>query len=346
MKQILLAALCSFGVLAVSAQQVQGITVSASDPKPVEVTFDCCKVIITPSSVGNERMGLTVEVENEDRDKHLILFGHSFTERDLKRHRPSIRFDKKAYGLNSRQIEVCKGLREGEKILQVAPTRSGILQYDVDNVERMKLDIPVYLAKHKERKFLSKEKYLIMAHPQCILNVNIEWTSKLDELYDKLSGEYDALLKEMEEKGFCPRRSHRVSLEKQQEPYEQRIQALLEEIASVKSENRWSDRSEQYQRFKGLRTQLEEIDFKVFERSCGRCGVDPPPPHNCPYCHKSADDVYRQLNTLYMKLDNGRTTKDEAVRQANALNAAWSRCPNFRANDRVNRVYNNILNHR
>jgi len=345
MKNILLTVLFSFAVLTLSAQQVQSISVSASDPKPVEAVFDCCKVIITPSSVGHDKMGLTVEVENEDRDKHIILFGHSFTERDLKRHRPSIRFDKKAYGLTSRQIEVCKGLREGD-IMQVAPTRSNVLQYEVDNnVERMTLDIPVYLAKHKDRKFLSKEKYLIMAHPKSVLNVSIVWARKpdpsFDEQFSKLSGEYDTLLKDLDKKRFCPSSKHPVSLKKQQEPYEQRIQEILEEIALLKSENHWSESNEQYQRFKKLRTQLEEIDFTAYQKCCGSCCG-----HYCSYCNKSADDVCRQLNTLYMRLDNGRTTKDEAVRQANALNAAWSRCRNFRANDRLNRVYNNILNYR
>ena len=156
--------------LVVSAQdEHKSIELTENQNTPVEVVFSCCKLRVSAvSSFDGNRIGITVDVENTQPDPNsfLLLFGHSYTEKDLKSHKPSIRFDRISYGTTSKNLMLCPGLRNDE-VLQVAP--NAMRSLNIDGLNKTKLTLPMYLALYKNRK-----KFIIMQRVVIDLDITIQ----------------------------------------------------------------------------------------------------------------------------------------------------------------------------
>lgn len=345
----------------VSAQDDhKSVTLKPGAEYPETVLTEYCKLYLTAnSSYTDKEVNLSVEVENTN-DYYILLFGHAYTEKDLKKQRPSIRFDRTSYGATSRNLLTCKGNRD-EGIMQIEPSLKCVLNIDGVHAKGAKLELPLYVAKHKPKKFLRKEKYIIMKRAIVTLDIRIESEPEHDETLEQLNDRYDKLMADLKGKTFCPRSAHRPDLERQKEPYTKQIEEMLEEIADVKSTNKWKERTEAYKPYKELKEKLTDLrGLKEYEQWCGSCGSGRPTrvgksqSHSCNYCNKSLNEVRRFLERSYQRLQTG-TSKSSVMGTVDALHAAWSgSCPNLKKrkqddtsgkSGQIDNYYNKIANY-
>ena len=359
MKKLSVIFLLSLVSLLATAQHddVKSIELTEGQKDPVEEELDYCKLsIYTTSSRNGSSFNITVIVENT-KGYDIFLFGRSYDEKSLKKHK--IRFSKDWVG--SKNIVTCEGCK-GDESMRIEPGGRRNLHYEIGN--SASLELPLYISKYKPKKFLSSEKFIILRNPKVTLNIEVIPENRVDEAYEKLNSDYEELLEELNEKTLCPRNSHGVSLEKQEEEYKSKIQDMLEEIKSIKKKNKWRDSSDEYQNYKELKEKLEEIDFTKYEKWCGECSsvgtrrkVDhtpaPTPVHQCRYCNKSLSDVLKSLEHNYQKLENGES-KSSVMGEVNDLHNAWTRgCPKLSKKKRdesgksnqIDNYYNRIVNY-
>jgi hypothetical protein len=264
-------------------------------------------------------------MENNDDKYDLFLFGHSYNEKDLKKQK--IRFHKKSRDI--KDIIPCEGCR-GDEILKVESRKKRKLIFDHDNCS--KIELPIYVAKHQPKKFLSSEKYVILERQTITLDVDFKSDDEVtDEDLLRLNSAYEDLLSELHREGICPRSTHNPSKERQLAPYKTKVQEILDNIKKIKQQHNWREKSEEYQKYKELKNKLDDIDFGKYERDCGKCGARSglKPAHHCSYCNKSLSDVLNTLQRIYQKIDTG-TPKSSVEGEANALHKAWTGgCPNL-----------------
>lgn len=352
MKKLTLSFFLFLFCLFVSAQdEYKRIELKEGQKDPLELEFDYFKLYIYANSGRNgSEIGIIMDVENNDIKHDIFLFGHSYEEKFLKKQKPSIRFHKNCGGIKN--IIPCEGCR-GDEILRIEPGRKRNLSFE--NANHTKLELPLYIANHKLKKFLSSEKYIILQRSIITLDVEVIPENRIDETFEKLNTGYEDLLEELSEKTFCPRSTHQPSWEKQIEPYEKKKKQILDEITDIKRKNKWRDSSDEYQSYKELNEKVEKIDFDEYKKWCGKCGgPEPKPqPHHCSYCGWSLNSLLKSIERIYIKLDTG-TPKSSVMGEVNAMYNAWTRgCPYLSKKKRgdtsgksrqIDNYYNRIAN--
>lgn len=355
-KHYLLTVLLAMMATFVTAQdEHKRIQLTEDDANPVTVDFDYCKLYV--SAIGqDDNVSVSIEIENTN-SAYLFLFPHAYSVKDLKKQKPSIRFGKRSAGI-SKSIITCQGSR-GDEIIRIDPDRKRSLRFDRSG--QTAIELPIYIANHKPKKFLSSEKYIIEERALITLDIDYKKAEPEDDTYDKLNEEYESIIEDLKKTGICTRSYHPVSQTKQKTPFEERIQEVLDEISDLKKKNKWNDRSKEYKPYKELKAQLEEIDFKEYEKWCGNCrpaarptpSPTPSPGHRCSYCDKSLDGVLRTLMRAYNRIDTG-TSKSSVMGEVNALHRAYtSGCPNLTKrksqdgsgkSSQIDSYYNRIVN--
>lgn len=313
-KRLFLVLVCAIQMLfAVAQDEQRSVDVKINGREPVVLDFNTCTLAITAQTSRDSEVTLDIDLKNETSN-HIILFEHVYMEKSLKR--AKIRFDKKSYGSTSRKIIPCEGLREDD-ILKVAPGGNSILTIDgiIDN--RVRCELPLYIARNKK---ICKKKFVIMSRVKLVLNVNLVAEKKVDDKYDVICRLYETLAQEVRENPICPRASHPSSKESQKEPYIKRINEIKDEISEIKSAHGWNEYSEDYQKYRELINRLDEIVFE--EEYCGQC-APAASTHKCKYCTMSPKDVLKTMASIYVELDGGRISKDEADARIKPLRKAW-----------------------
>lgn len=322
---LLLSIVCLFA----SAQdEVKDIELTEGQKESVTIEFEYCKLVIYANSAHNGTgLNLTVQVENPNTTWDIYLFSRSYDIKTLKKQK--IYFDK--YSGGNENIMTCSGCR-GDEIVSISPSGSRTLSFE--NVEESKLELPIYIVKNQRKKSGKIKKSIILRRHVITLNIHVKHEDIAEEEYQKLSTGYEDLIDELSKKPFCPRNSHRPSLDNQEKPYKTKIQEMLDEISEIKKENNWRERSEGYQRFKELKEKLEDIDFTKYQKWCGDCYSSSgrvshgrTTVHQCSYCNRSLSDVVRSLDRVYRKLYGG-ASKSSVMGEVNALHKAWTGgCP-------------------
>lgn len=317
-KRHLLFFLIAFIPLFLSAQdESKSIELNADDTEEVETEFNSCKLHVRLARTSDEeRYNISVDVENIN-DYYIMLFGHAYTEKDLKKLRPSIRFDRTSYGGTSKNLMLCEGCRNDE-IVQIEPSYKRTLVFE-DVVDNRTIEVPIYIAKYKAKKFLSREKFLIMKRAIVTLNLKITSRPAIDTDYPRISDSYDKLMKDLSRVSFCPSSKHTPKLDKQKAPYMERIENLLNEIQTIKERNDWRDRDEKYQPYKELKEKLEAIELSDHERTCSKhLKPDTNHYHRCDYCNMTADNALKTIRRCFQRLDQG-ANKSSVENEANRL---------------------------
>ena len=345
--------LCSMAAINIFAQdQSKDVTLSVNQQEPVILDLNDYQLSIRANDYGNGTE-ISIDIKNNPL-YHLFLFDRAYTEKELKKMKPSIRFDKKFYGATSRDLLICKALQD-DGTMQITPDGNRSLTFKGITGERAQCLLPLYVVKFKKKGFLRKAKYLIYQRVKIELNITLQTTPKIDDDYERVSKACEDLIEEIGQLTFCDRKSHKPSYKEQIEPYETKIQDLKDEISDIKSANRWREKSPEYQQYKELIAKLEEIEFK--KQYCGSCGIkaEPDPRHrHCAYCDKTTKQVWQQLDKTYKKIDNRQQKKSDALSSVNALHKAWTGgCPNLtrrmkedpttKAN--IEDLYNDIVNY-
>lgn len=348
---LILLHLCTFTfVLADETKKIK-ITANQDSPEEMEINKSCNIYISATYSTNMDDVKISIIIENKDEEHLFFIFNRAFTEKDLKKQ--NIRFDKKSYGSTDRNLRTCNSV-DGDDAVQISPQHKSYFTFQGVNSNITSIELPIYITKYKNS---NKNKFLIMQREIIHLDVEIETEDKSGmKDFERLNEAYDILISELEEQTFCPNKKHSSSTDEQEKPYKDRIDEIKDEIGDIKSANNWRERDINYKKYKDLLEKINSIDFKKYEKDCGKHKVPSinPKSHACNYSSWTADQVLSSLVRIYKNLDNGKTKKSNAIENAKALQREWTNkaCPLYNkmknaANTKrqAEEYYNSIINY-
>ena len=304
-------------LLCLSAKADEQKKVSLSNDHPQEtISLGYCNIFATlNASEGEDVAGVTIELENLDESKVLILFDEAYSEKSIKKLSTSIRFDKKFGGTkNKRIIDPCN--QPLNQVMLFKPSdKMSLPSIRVGNDQSAKCRMPIYIAKFKGKK------KLILLEKQ-VIELDIEAELKPSKEYLSLSSECEKLENDIRRVVICTNSKHKASASKQKEPYEKRIEALKEKIDNAIAAHNWSADDGGYKRYNALKVRLANIDFR--EGDCGKHGRKEG--HTCSYCSLSLQQIYHQLDDIYKRIYSSSNRKDTKAGVMNQVNALYQCC--------------------
>ena len=343
-RRLYIALLCAMQMLfAVAQDEQRSIDVVVNDSQPVEIDFEACRLSVSAIESGDFGVSLSIDLKN-NTSNYIFLFERDYTEKALRKEK--IRFDKKSYGSTSRRTLACEGVNDDE-MLRIEPSGNSILTIDGITNDVKRCELPLYIARSKK---ICKKKFVIMRRVKVILNVTIIPETVIDDKYESISQRCAILIDDIANTSICTRPTHPISVDRQKMDFVSRIVAIKEQISEVKSAHRWDERDEEYQKYKELIAQLDNIEFN--EAYCGQCG-QARSSHKCKYCNMSSGKVVDEAQRIFTNLDNGDITKSDAIRNIEQLRKAWTGgCPKLKQRvnsdssirSNLNRYYEDIKN--
>lgn len=306
----------------VYADEQVGVKLSDETPKQI-VKFANCNIVVTKNNTdydGNSKV--SVEIENRNESGVVLLFGHAYPEKDLRRQTPSIRFDKR-YPKTSRNIETFNG-DKNVLFVETAEKRFLLPGIQIGKDEKYSCRLPLYFAKYKPKSFWSgsdgRNKLLILERQ--ILELEIEVKVKPDEDYVRLEAECKTLIEEISNQTFCPNPKHKPSLDRQKASYLERKSNIVAKIDSIIHSHKWFSTDTGYQLYNGLKQKLGDVTFS--ETDCGKHPRVGPVSvsQRCKYCNLSPQQIFHKLDDYYKKIyssSNRKATKDGVMADVNIL---------------------------
>lgn len=330
-------------------------TIKLDDGHPKEqVRLGYCNIFVTRADMDDDgNAKVTVEIENLDESNVIILFGHAYPEKELKKLSPSITFDKNFPGTKGqRNIDT---YREARNVLFIEPSEKIMLpEISVKSAETRLCRLPLYIAKYKDKKFLgattTANKILLLEKQ--VLELEIEVEVKPDEDYIRLEKECNDLIEEISKKTFCTNSKHKPSLEIQEAPYIEKIGKIKFEIDEIINRHNWYTSDRGYQRYNEIKQKLDAIDFSNYERDCGKKhgGSKPVSSLGCKYCKLTPQQIYHKLDDYYKKIyssNNRKAAKDAVISDVNLLYSCGKHSPVWKNSDYKSKItdrYNRINN--
>ena len=83
-----------FTGLFIYADEQREVKLNDDNPQKTIEFVNCIIFVSKGETDDDENTKVAIEIENKDESNVVILFGHAFYEKDLKKQSPSIRFDK------------------------------------------------------------------------------------------------------------------------------------------------------------------------------------------------------------------------------------------------------------
>ena len=319
-----------------------------------QVRLGYCNVFVTRADIDDDgNAKVTVEIENLDESNVIILFGHAYPEKELKKLSPSITFDKNFPGTKGqRNIDTYK---EARNVLFIEPSEKIMLpEISVRSAETQLCRLPLYIAKYKDKKFLgttTRTNKMLLLEKQ-ILELEIEVEVKPDEDFIRLEKECNDLIEDISKQTFCTNSKHKPSLERQEAPYKEKIGKIKSEIDEIISRHNWYTSDRGYQRYNGIKQKLDAINFSSYEGDCGKKhgGNKPTPTPGCKYCKLTPQQIYHKLDDYYKKIyssNNRKAAKDAVMSDVNLLYSCGKHSPVWKNSDYKSKIidrYNRINN--
>lgn len=319
-----------------------------------QVRLGYCNVFVTRADIDDDgNAKVTVEIENLDESNVIILFGHAYPEKELKKLSPSITFDKNFPGTKGqRNIDTYK---EARNVLFIEPSEKIMLpEISVRSAETQLCRLPLYIAKYKDKKFLgttTRTNKMLLLEKQ-ILELEIEVEVKPDEDFIRLEKECNDLIEDVSKQTFCTNSKHKPSLERQEAPYKEKIGKIKSEIDEIISRHNWYTSDRGYQRYNGIKQKLDAINFSSYEGDCGKKhgGNKPTPTPGCKYCKLTPQQIYHKLDDYYKKIyssNNRKAAKDAVMSDVNLLYSCGKHSPVWKNSDYKSKIidrYNRINN--
>lgn len=314
---------------------LSSISISADEQKKVkldddhnkeQVSLGYCNVFVTMVTVDDDETAkVGVEIENLEESNIIILFGHAFPEKELKKLSPSITFDKNFPGTKGkREIDTYDDVGY---VLFIEPSEKIKLpDITVRNGDVELCRLPLYIATSKDKKFLgiSTGATKILLMEKQILELEIEVDVKSDEDFIRLEKESNDLIDNISQQTFCTNPRHRPSLEKQEAPYKKKIDKIKSEIDNIIKSHNWFISDRGYQRYNAIQSKLDAIDFSEYEGDCGKIhnGSKVSQSVGCKYCKLTPQQIYHKLDDYYKKIynsNNRKAVKDSVMMDVNLL---------------------------
>lgn len=323
MKKILLLTLtlCLSSLLAIADEQKKVILSADDNEKTIELGY--CNLFAHLNYDEGESGIVTVELENLDESKALIVFDRAYTEKDIKKQSKalSIVYDKTFGGKGkNRLIDPCDQPMEQVQLAKPSD-KVRLTEVSVANEEPAVCRIPIYIAKFK-----GKKKLLLLEKQ--VIELNIEAELKPSAEYVAVEDKYETLEKEIGRQTFCPNPKHRTSLAKQKAPYEKRIEDAKAEIDRIIASHNWKEEDGGYIRYAALKAKLDAIDLSSRERDCGRHGrpAGGGGGHSCSYCSLTLQQIYHKMDDYYKKIYSSSDRKAAKAKVINEVNALYKCC--------------------
>ena len=326
-KTLIFMALFLFAAITTYADEQQRVKLDNEHTKE-QIRLGYCNIFVTKVDSDDEgNSKVTVEIENLDETNVIILFGHAYPEKELKKLSPSITFDKNFPGTKGhRNIDTYS---EARNVIFIEPSEKSMLpEIQVKSGEIQLCRLPLYIAKYKEKSFLgvSNGRNKILLMEKQILELEIEVEVKTDEDYLRLEQECNDLIGDISKQTFCNNSKHRPSISRQEAPYKEKISKIIVEIDDIINRHNWYTSDKAYQRYNALKQKLDEIDFSKYERDCGIARnhgrPHPSPRHSCRYCNFSLQQIYHKLDDYYKKIynsSNRKAIKESVMADVNLL---------------------------
>ena len=326
MKKLLLSALCCLLSLSGWADEQRKITLSG-DNQQETVSLSYCNIFVTLINPdADETAKVLIEVENLDESKLLALFHQPYTEKQVKKLKPSFKYDKLFGGTKGKRIIDPCSLTMTNDIFVEPSNKYSLPHFNVEAEQTMVVKLPIYIAKSKKdgiiQRILGKEK-LILLRKQ-VIELDIEVSMKPSAEYLGLQQEIETLKKDVNNTVFCTHRNHRQSVEQQQAPYKKRIDELKAKIDAAISQHGWGGNDGGYRRYMALKDVIDQdIDLSKHLGTCRQHrGGQTQAGHQCSYCSLSLQQIYHRLDDLYKKIyssSDRKATKASVISQVNAL---------------------------
>ena len=295
---ILLFVLTTFGCQA----QILSQKIKLSDDHTSYVVKKLNGVDITVSreqGSGDDMFDVTIEIDNQRGEgETLCLFDKSYTEKELKKRRPtSVRFDKylMAGEKGHRSVKPCQELPEAQMIEWDNKIRLMSLSVEKNISKVVKLHI--YIAKYKNKK---RKKLILLDEKELELEIAVEGgkSAPMVSTFPRLEASCDSLLRELKEKGpFCRNPKHTPRLKDAEQPFKEIIEQLTEEV------ERYA-RNEGGEQWKALKEKLD-IDFGQHEYDCGTHKNSDPRP--CLYSDMSLYEILKAVTKIYNDASIGKS---------------------------------------
>lgn len=295
-----------------------------------------------------------VSIDNTNTSEAILLFKNSQGEKELKKNKPKIEFEKSYPGSKGkRSVFGCKALDQA--FVSVIPGKKidDLFGFDVSSPSVTTLELPIYLAKYnpkqERKKGAYKINYKILAEYILTFKITIKGWSENDPDYVAAKNAVADYIRSVNAAAFCKNKKHRTSLSVQQKPYREKKDSLLNLIDStLKNHPEWYSIDEPHIKYTELHTLLKNVNLNERTYDCGehRGGSRR---HSCGYCSLSPQQIYHQLDDIYQQLRNGKITKDAAVKKAQGLYVCHQKNSKRKRNasysDKISRFYNRIANY-
>lgn len=310
------------------------ILIYADERKPVklndshleeQVKLNYCNIFIKKyNTEDDEKSKVIIRIENLNESYVIILFGHAYSEKQLKKLSPSISFDKYFPGTKGhRDTEPCS---DGRGEIYIRPNTKAMLpEIMVKNGEVKIFRLPIYIAKYKKQDFWGtsngKNKIVMLEKETLELEIEVAAESKIDEDYIRIENNFNSLIEELNKLKFCNNPKHKPSLEEQELPYKDRIDSIKSEIDKIKEMHNWFDYDKEFKKYHALKQQLTTIDFTAHEEDCGK-HKRPDTSTNCKYCNLTPQEISHKLEDYYKKIfssNNRKETKNAVMSDVNLL---------------------------
>lgn len=308
-KLLIIAAIFSLSTISIFADEGNNVkSVKLDDEHPTRlVKFANCNIFVTKENIDNKgKATVNVKIENLDETYLLILFGHAYSEKELKRQK--ITFDKDFPGTKGqRRIDTYSGIRD--VVFIESQYKQQLTDIQINKGEIGMCRIPLYIAKYKNK---SKGKLLIIEKQIKELKIEVVVEEKDEENYIRLDSQYNALIEEIGKQKFCNNPSHKPSLEEQELPYKTKIDSIKSEIEKIKGKHNWYNTDKGFEKFLVLKQKLVSIDFSAQEEDCGKHTKrnSTSTNTNCKYCNLTPQEISHKLEDYYKKIFSSNNRKE------------------------------------
>ena len=327
MKKILIALACCLASLHSQADEQRKITLSADNPAET-INLSYCNIFVTLLNLeSDDNIGkVLIEVENLDESKLLALYHQPYTEKQLKKLRPSFQYDKLFGGSKGKRIVNPYSRRMDDDMFIEPSQKKNLPTFDISGDEQQVVKLPIYLAKSKDgiiERILGQEKLLLLRMQ--LIELDIEVSLKPTAEYLNMQQEVATLKKDLEGVVFCNARRHKPSVEEQQEPFVKRIEELRIKIDAIISAHQWGPEDGGYKRFTALKDDIDNnIDLNKHVGTCRThtASGNARQGHSCSYCSMTLQQIYHRMDDLYRTIyisSNREAKKREVMGQVNAL---------------------------
>lgn len=311
-----------FFFVAVSVNAIneqKSITLNEEHSKE-QFRFCNCNFFVTMVSTDNRKSAtVKVEMENLDDSYVTVLFGRVYSEKELKKYRPSMRFDKGFGGDKGKRSVVSSKDIRGVMFFAPNDNKKFVSELQVENGDTYKCILPLYTGKYKRKRLPEDRKNKILFLQYDVLELEIKVDLE-DKDFTRLERECNKLISDIRNQRFCTNTKHEPTAAVQEAPYKEKLSKLNTEIDSIISERKLFSNDSDFQRYATLEEKLNNIDFVEFD-----CGNHPAPIkitrdiHSCNYCKYTPAEIFNKLADYYTRLDIRKVTKKAIISDVQGL---------------------------